>query len=665
MLHRSRGCNACAKAGAEPTPVRFARVSWPSALCRKTPIQPVVAVQDVGSSLLSCRSFQSPPEYRLAPELVSQAEISPSMGLTLHMDPEGGLPEASLRLWSPHAAALSVLVKGCEVEVPLTRQGDDWTVRLAPGVLGKGDTYQICVTCPDGRRLTRRDPWARSADYYSNWCYADDGGASFKWSSEASWELPAYEHYSIYELQLGSFTSEGTLEAAGDKLEHIAGLGFTAVQLMPITEFSDAWGYNPRQLLAVHGAYGSPDQLRAFVDRCHTLGLAVIVDVVLNHGAVEGNALWDWDGWSPHPGHGGLFHEGAHDTQWGRAFAVWKREVRDMLYASCAMWLTEYKCDGLRFDSANDLPRDLIQELTWKLKDQLPGRFLTAEVTPENPQSVHECGFHSVWVHSGYFDIIQQHRALGRGHHGGGDWAAGWDLPRLRTVMVLHYGFTHPTQCIKYLLGSHDQIGCRKGGAWYEDYKEIGGQHRYAVDQYGGGRNDKHATSSARLWWTANVIAAGIPMMFMGTEWSQGGWWDTTEHRRPQWSQSEDEEGQAMMRCVKQTLALRKEYGAIRHGGANVLHEDRQNGVVAFERVAEGEARIVCVINAGRKLWQSGEYGVWVGGGVFEQLFCSQVEELGGFPGVISNAGETKPSYDGKLFINLPNQCTLVFKQVS
>ncbi|GFH23259.1 Aamy domain-containing protein [Haematococcus lacustris] len=82
-----------------------------------------------------------------------------------------------------------------------------------------------------------------------------------------------------------------------------------------------------------------------------------------------------------------------------------------------------------------------------------------------------------------------------------------------------------------------------------------------------------------------------------------------------------------MMRCVKQTLALRKEYGAIRHGGANVLHEDRQNGVVAFERVAEGEARIVCVINAGRKLWQSGEYGVWVGGGVFEQLFCSQASQ--------------------------------------
>jgi hypothetical protein len=58
-------------------------------------------------------------------------------------------------------------------------------------------------------------------------------------------------------------------------------------------------------------------------------------------------------------------------------------------------------------------------------------------------------------------------RALGRGHHGGGDWADGWDLPKLRTVMAMHYGFENPTQCVKYLLGSHDQIGCANGGAWY------------------------------------------------------------------------------------------------------------------------------------------------------------------------------------------------------
>jgi hypothetical protein len=60
---------------------------------------------------------------------------------------------------------------------------------------------------------------------------------------------------------------------------------------------------------------------------------------------------------------------------------------------------------------------------------------------------------------AGYFDIIQQHRALGRGHHGGGDWAGGWDLPKLREAMGVHYGFESPVQCIKYMTGSHDQVG--------------------------------------------------------------------------------------------------------------------------------------------------------------------------------------------------------------
>lgn len=69
-----------------------------------------------------------------------------------------------------------------------------------------------------------------------------------------------------------------------------------------------------------------------------------------------------------------------------------------MIYASCEMWLRDYNCDGLRFDSANDLPADLVKDLTWKIRDAFPGRILTAEVTPENPMSVRELGFDSVWV---------------------------------------------------------------------------------------------------------------------------------------------------------------------------------------------------------------------------------------------------------------------------
>ena len=324
-------------------------------------------------------------------------------------------------------------------------------------------------------------------------------------------------------------------------------------------------------------------------------------------------------------------------------------------------------------------------------------------MTPENPTSISELGFDAVWVHSGYFDIIQQHLALGRGHHGGGDWAEGWNLPRLRTAMCMHYGFEQPYQCIKYLLGSHDQVcvvlfefelrgrregqpqgeasrdargvasrlqvGCQHGGKHYEDYKMIGGRHRYACDQLGGGRDDPHARASALLWHTANVAAAGTPMLFMGTEWAQTGWWDVTGERRLNWELAADAIGAPMVAGFSAANALRRELPALRLGWPQMLHEDRPNGVMAFERVAPGHARVVVVVNAGRGAWLDGQYGAYVGGGDFEEVFASCDGRWGVHPGgaaaSVTNAGRgVLRAHDGKLYINLPGQTTLVFKQV-
>ncbi|KAG2484155.1 hypothetical protein HYH03_017036 [Edaphochlamys debaryana] len=627
----------------------------------------------------SAAAVEAPPSEASGPPEVFYPAPQLAAVTPFHDCPFGAtrLPDGSVsfKVWAPHAAAVSLLIRDSGAEIPLQRWEDDWSALLVPGALASAGAYCVQIRTHDGNTFTRRDARAKSADYDSDWCFLDDPSA-FPWSDMTEsteedgpvsygWQPRPFDEYLIYEMHVGSYTDEGTLVAAQEKLKHVASLGYTAVQLMPITEHSDAWGYNPRLLTALHRKYGTPDDLRRFVDAAHQLGLGVIIDVVLHHGAVDGNSLWEYDGWGP-DWNGGIYHEGGHDTQWGRGFAFWKREVRDLIEAACAQWLGDFRCDGLRFDSANDLPRETIQALTFSLRHRFPGRILTAEVTPENPQSVHDLGFDSVWVHSGYFDIIQQHRALGRGHHGGGDWAAGWDLPRLRTVMVLHYGFTGPTQCIKYLLGSHDQVGCRKGGAWYKDYEMIGGQHRYAVDQYGGGRSDPNARASARLWYAANVAAAGLPMIFMGTEFAQGGWWDIEPYeRRLQWAQSEDETGQHMMAAFAAANALRLQFPALRRGWANILHEDRANGVVAFERVVEGETRIVAVINAGRKFWGGTEYGLWVGHaeGRMEEVFCSQSAAFGG--SVESGiANEPRPIYDGKIWINLPPQCTLVFQHM-
>jgi len=449
----------------------------------------------------------------------------------------------SFRVWAPFPNEAEVLVKAAApvgVTKPMdemqaasqsaTNFGDDENKGVASLKLERdGDThcffglfscdqwpleslYKVRFTLPSGDQVDRCDPYARRLeDDEHKWCrLVDNRDSSFNSWRPREYALPSFEDYLIYELHVGSFTPQGTLVAAREKLEHIADLGFTCVELMPLAEFSsltENWGYNPRLLMALQRAYGTPAEMKAFVSRAHELGMAVVVDVVLHHGAVGGNELWDYDGWELNA-NGGIYHENAPDTPWGRAFGFWKAEVRQMLLDSCLMWLREYRADGLRFDSANDLPSEVAQYLTWNIREAFPGRLLSAEVTPENPQALQELGFDSLWVHSGYFDAIQQHRALGRGSHGGSEYAAGWDLPRLRTVMQLHYGFWKPTHAIKYMLGSHDQVGCQHGGRHYADYKMIGGQHRYAADQFGGGRHDGMAVAAARLWYNARCKRA-------------------------------------------------------------------------------------------------------------------------------------------------------------
>eukprot|EP00191_Tetraselmis_sp_GSL018_P007336 CAMPEP_0177609820 /NCGR_PEP_ID=MMETSP0419_2-20121207/19359_1 /TAXON_ID=582737 /ORGANISM="Tetraselmis sp., Strain GSL018" /LENGTH=641 /DNA_ID=CAMNT_0019104903 /DNA_START=286 /DNA_END=2211 /DNA_ORIENTATION=- len=553
--------------------------------------------------------------------------------------------------------------------LPLHRRLDDsgnWELDLSAGLLKKGTPYRLRLN-KDHAPIYRRDPYARATDYDSKWCYADDGGRGFEW---ADWQPRPFDENIIYEMHVGSFTPEGTLQAAAEKLDHIAGAGFTSIELMPLAEFSYAterWGYNPRQLLALHGPYGKPDDLRHFVNEAHKHGLGVIVDVVLHHGAVAGNELWDFDGWGGNYfGEGGIYHEGAHDGPWGRSLAHWKREVRDMIKDACSMWLGEYRCDGLRFDSANDLPWDYIPEWTGHLHSAYNGCLLIAEITPENPEGIHRLGFDSLWTHSGYFDIIQQHRALGRGHHGGGDWAEGWNFPRLRTAMGLHYGFTWPTQCVKYMTGSHDQVGCQNGGGHYEDLAMIGGQKRYFTDQCGGGRHDATAAAAQRLWYAANVGAAGLPMMMMGTEWMQTGWWNPDEERRLNWELADDDAGKRSVASVRDVNALRERFPALRTGWCKILHEDRMNGVLAFERAAEGVPRVVVVVNAGLQYWQGKEYGVWVHGGVFQQVYCSQDPAYSGSDHWVSNDGEeTIQTHDEKLWLNIPPSCTMLFHQVS
>jgi maltooligosyltrehalose trehalohydrolase len=171
--------------------------------------------------------------------------------------------------------------------------------------------------------------------------------AAFQWTDTA-WEAPALSSAIIYELHIGTFTPEGTFDAAQTKLEDLRGIGITHVELMPVNSFpgTQGWGYDGVDLFAPHQPYGGPEALKRLVDACHAKGLAVLLDVVYNHFGPDGNYL----------GKFGPYFTSAHHTPWGDAVNLedaGSHEVRRFFCDNALMWLRDYHFDGLRLDAVH------------------------------------------------------------------------------------------------------------------------------------------------------------------------------------------------------------------------------------------------------------------------------------------------------------------------
>ncbi|MFQ6173001.1 malto-oligosyltrehalose trehalohydrolase [Oryzobacter sp. R7] len=167
----------------------------------------------------------------------------------------------------------------------------------------------------------------------------------------------------VYELHVGTFTEEGTLDAAVTRLDHLVALGVDVVELMPLAAFPGrwGWGYDGVDLYAVHDGYGGPEALQRFVDACHGRGLGVALDVVHNHLGASGNYLSRF---------GPYFTEG-HHTPWGAAVNLdddGAEQVRAFLVDSVLRWFRDFHVDALRLDAVHELkdssPRHYLAELS-------------------------------------------------------------------------------------------------------------------------------------------------------------------------------------------------------------------------------------------------------------------------------------------------------------
>jgi maltooligosyltrehalose trehalohydrolase len=168
----------------------------------------------------------------------------------------------------------------------------------------------------------------------------------------------------IYELHVGTFTPEGTFDSAIARLDDVAALGATAIEVMPIASFPGArnWGYDGVALYAPAAPYGGPEGFRRLVDAAHARGLGVILDVVYNHFGPEGNYLPAITG--------GHFFTDRHKTPWGAGINYdggESRQVRDFVLQNALYWAHEYHVDGLRLDATHaildDSPKHLLQEI--------------------------------------------------------------------------------------------------------------------------------------------------------------------------------------------------------------------------------------------------------------------------------------------------------------
>ena len=251
--------------------------------------------------------------------------------------------QTHFRVWAPRAKQLEVVIEG--EGHALDREASGYFSGAVK--TGAGTLYRFRL---DGAENAYPDPASRFQPEgpHGPSCVVDPG--AFAWE-DAAWKGTKLAGHIMYEVHIGTFTPEGTWRAAAEKLPLLKQDGITLLEMMPIADFPGefGWGYDGVNLFAPCHLYGSPDDLRFFIDRAHAIGLAVILDIVYNHFGPDGNYL-------------GVFSEDyincERPNEWGDCINFDGRNsgpVREFFITNGAYWIDEFHFDGFRFDATQSI----------------------------------------------------------------------------------------------------------------------------------------------------------------------------------------------------------------------------------------------------------------------------------------------------------------------
>jgi maltooligosyltrehalose trehalohydrolase len=396
-------------------------------------------------------------------------------------------------------------------DVPEVAAGIDYGFRLDDG-----------ETLPDPRSLRQPFGIKGLSRTYEH--------SAFRWT-DSNWRGGALHGTVIYELHVGTFTDEGTFDAAIGRLDHLRDLGVHTVELMPVAAFPGhhGWGYDGINLWAVHEPYGGPDGLKRFVDACHARGLAVMLDVVYNHVGI-GNRL---DAFGPY------FTE-AHVTPWGPAVNLdqpGSDEVRSFLIGNALMWLRDYHLDGLRLDAVHAFEDHralhFLEELAAEVQAvaALLNRelILIAESDLNDPKLVtsREAGGYGLaaqWSDDFHHAVHAAVTGERQGYYG--DFGSMAALAKTYTRVFFHDGIwstfrgrTHGRQVDVFRVPAHRFLG------YLQDHDQIGNRAT--------GNRISTMVPPELLKVGAGLVLTGpyTPMVFMGEEWGAATPWQYfTDH---------------------------------------------------------------------------------------------------------------------------------------
>jgi len=420
-------------------------------------------------------------------------------------------------VWAPYAERVEVvLAGGRRVTLAPADHGDPslqgWMAAEVAGV-GAGDDYGFSLDGGDPLPDPRSGWQPHGPDGLSR--LVDHG--SFAWA-DSGWRGIHLPSSVFYEMHVGTFTPEGTFDAAVGMLDHLVDLGVDVVEVMPVAEFPGGrgWGYDGVDLFAPHHAYGGPDGLKRLVDGCHRRGLAAVLDVVYNHLGPSGNYLAEY----------GPYFTDRYATPWGRAVNLdgpGSDQVRRFFVDNALHWLRNYHFDGLRIDavhaivdtSATHLLEQLAAEVGRLADAEGRSLFLIAESDLNDPRIVRPPAVGGYGIDAQWSDDF--HHAVHALLTGESDgyYADFGTLEDLRTALTGAY--VYDGRFSSHRRRSHGRPATGLAGSKFLGYL----QNHDQVGNRAMGERSSALMTTGRLKVAAALVltAPFVPMLFQGEEW--------------------------------------------------------------------------------------------------------------------------------------------------